>query len=138
MAIFIEVDSHNRIVFSRVDGVLDFAACKEHMTRLRADPTFQQTYSQVLDFRNVDRLELSPDEVRILAKQTVFSPTSRRAFLVSTDLQFGLARMFGTHRDINGEGFVGVFRTVDQAADWIGHKPEFVEERLAKLGTTNV
>lgn len=133
MATFIEVDPVNRTVFSRIEGVLDFTACKEHMKRLRADATFQPTFSQVIDFRHADRLELSPDELRTLAQQTVFSPTSRRAFLVSSDSQFGMARMFSTHRDLNGEGFVGVFKTTDEAAAWLGVTTSFIEEKLARL-----
>jgi hypothetical protein len=39
--------------------------------------------------------------------------------VVKDDLQFGLARMFEIHRDLNGEPGIRVFRTLDDALDWI-------------------
>ena len=134
MPTYIDVDPASRTVFSRIEGALDFAACKDHMERLLADSAFQPTFSQVIDFRKADSLALSTVELRTLANHTIFSPTSRRAFLVSTDVQFGMARMFSTHRDLHGERFVGVFRSIDQAAHWIGQTPALVEEKLNQLG----
>jgi len=57
--------------------------------------------------------------VRQFAQRSIFSSRSRRAFVVKDDLQFGLARMFEIHRDLNGETGIRVFRTLDEALDWI-------------------
>jgi hypothetical protein len=38
---------------------------------------------------------------------------------VKNDLQFGLARMFQTYRELNGETGIRAFRTIDEALDWI-------------------
>jgi hypothetical protein len=39
--------------------------------------------------------------------------------LVKDDLQFGLARMFEMHRELRGEAGIRVFRTLDEALDWV-------------------
>ena len=64
-------------------------------------------------------LEVEPEDVRQLAQRNIFSPRSRRAFVVKDDLQFGLARMFEIHRELKGETGIRVFRAFDEAMDWI-------------------
>ena len=90
-----------------------------HMERLSKDPDFDPDFSQVLDFRQITALEIGPEDVRQLAQRNIFSPRSRRAFVVKDDLQFGLARMFEIHRELKGETGIRVFRTFDEAMDWI-------------------
>jgi hypothetical protein len=38
---------------------------------------------------------------------------------VKDDAQFGLARMFEIHRDLKGESGIRVFRSMEQALEWI-------------------
>jgi hypothetical protein len=38
---------------------------------------------------------------------------------VKDDLQFGLARMFEIYRELHGETGIRVFRTLDEALDWV-------------------
>jgi hypothetical protein len=62
---------------------------------------------------------LTGEDVRELASKTVFSPQSRRAFLVSGDLAFGLARMFEILRDAKGEFGIRVFREKEDTLNWV-------------------
>ena len=56
-------------------------------------PDFDRSFSQLLDVTHVTGVELSAaEDVRTLARKTIFSPYSRRAILVTSDLKFGLAR----------------------------------------------
>jgi hypothetical protein len=73
----------------------------------------------VLDFTRINLVEVEPEDVRQLAQRNIFSPRSRRAFVVKDDLQFGLARMFEIHRELKGETGIRVFRAFDEAMDWI-------------------
>jgi len=75
----------------------------EHQKQLQKDPDFEPSFSQLLDFTNVTDVELSSEEIRRLAQKTIFSANSRRAFLVNSDLKFGLARMFAELRETFGE-----------------------------------
>ena len=86
------------------------------------DPDFSPEFSQLMDFTHVTGVALSAENIRTLAKATVFSMKSRRAILVDTDLKFGLARMFETFRDFHGEKGIRVFRNPDDALAWVlGH-----------------
>jgi hypothetical protein len=113
------IDKERRLVMSSGAGVLTREDILGHMDRLLNDLDFDPDFSQLTDFTHVSALEIEPEDVRQLAQRNVFSPRSRRAFVVKDDLQYGLARMFQIHRELNGEGGIRVFRTFDEAMDWI-------------------
>lgn len=100
-------------------GVLTKEDTWGHMDRLLKDPYFDPEFSQVLDFTQIAGLDIDSEDLRQFAQRNVFSPRSRRAFVVRDDLQFGLARMFQIHREPTGETGIRVFRTFDEALDWI-------------------
>ena len=119
MSAFYKIDKQRKLVLSSGTGVLTKEDILGHMDRLSKDPDFDPNFSQVSDFTQITVLEIEPEDVRQLAQRNVFSPHSRRAFVVKDDLQFGLARMFEIHRELNGETGIRVFRTFDEAMDWI-------------------
>ena len=119
MSAFYKIDKERKLVLSSGTGVLTKEDILGHMDRLSKDPDFDPNFSQVSDFTQITVLEIGPEDVRQLAQRNVFSPRSRRAFVVKDDLQFGLARMFEIHRDLSGETGIRVFRTFDEAMDWI-------------------
>jgi hypothetical protein len=51
--------------------------------------------------------------------RNIFSPESRRAIVVKNDVQFGLARLFETHRELAGETGIRVFRNLEEALEWV-------------------
>jgi hypothetical protein len=116
---FYKIDKERRVVLSSGAGVLNRADIQGHMDRLSSDPDFDPNYSQILDFTHLAGVDIGPEDVRQFAQRNIFSPQSRRAFVVKDDLQFGLARMFEIHRELNGETGIRVFRTIDEALDWV-------------------
>jgi len=90
-----------------------------HMEQLLNDPDFDPKFSQLADFSEVSRFDLTGDDVRELANKTVFSPQSRRAFIARGDLAFGLGRMFETLRDLKGESGICIFREKEDALNWV-------------------
>jgi hypothetical protein len=116
---FYKIDKERRVVLSSGAGVLTRADIQGHMDRLSSDPDFDPNFSQILDFTHLARVDIGPEDVRQFAQRNIFSPQSRRAFVVKDDLQFGLARMFEIHRELNGETGIRVFRTIDDALDWV-------------------
>ncbi len=114
-----KIDKERSLVMTAGTGVLTKEDIQGHMDRLSADPEFDPTFSQLLDFREITAVEFGPEEVRQFAQRKIYSSISRRAFLVTNDLQFGLARMFETYRELNGETGIRVFRTFEEAMDWI-------------------
>lgn len=89
-----------------------------------ADPDFDPRYSQLVDYTHITRIDLTPADVRQLAVRNIFSPDSRRAFLVPNDLAFGLGRMFEILREAAGERGIRIFRSLDEALEWVLSKQE--------------
>lgn len=113
------IDVPRRMVFSHGAGVVGFADFRGHMERLLGHPDFRPEFSQLLDFREVKDVVITTEEIVLLAARNVFSPKSRRAFVVNSDLHFGLVRMFGSHREFAGEQGIRLFREMQPALDWL-------------------
>ena len=114
-----KIDKERRLVMTTVFGVATMADGLAHQEKLRKDPDFDPSFSQLMDYTHVVRFEITAEDVRTLAQQSIFSPHSRRAMLVSGDLAFGLARMFEALRESFGEQGIRVFRNLDDALDWV-------------------
>lgn len=113
-----KIDKERRLVMTTVSGVPTFAEAVEFQNNLKNDPDFDPSFSHLMDFRSVSRVDLTGDEIRALAVANVFSANSRRAFLVNNDVGYGIGRMFGTLREITGDHGARVFRDLDQALEW--------------------
>jgi len=114
-----KIDKERGLVMTIGAGVLTREDIQGHMDRLSADPDFDPSFSQLADFREITEVEIEPEDVRQFAQRIIYSSSSRRAFLVKNDLQFGLARMFEIYRELNGETGIRVFRAFDDAMEWI-------------------
>lgn len=133
-AIF-HIDVQRGVVFSKANGVFSHTDALEHMERLSRHPDFRPAFNQLLDFRQVTSVVLSGEEVRALAQRAIFSESSRRAFVVSSDLQFGLSRMFGIYRELGGEEGIMVFREMNTALGWLGLSAEPDPKLFADVGS---
>lgn len=103
-------------------GVLTQAEVLEQVRQLLADPAVDPVFSQLVDCRQVTELKCTAEEVRQIADADIFSAQSRRAFLVTDDLLYGLARMYEIHRELKGESGIRVFRSFDDAIEWVTAK----------------
>lgn len=119
MPAFYKIDRENRLVMSIASGTITMAEALDHHQKLRSDPDFDPAFSQLLDVSHVTKIELTTEDVRRLAQAAMFSSTSRRAILVSSDTAFGLARMFEILRESAGDTGIEVFRDLDEALDWV-------------------
>jgi hypothetical protein len=114
-----EIDKQRRLVITTGLDPFTTADALAHQQKLLEDPDFNPSFSQIMDFTRIAAFELEAGDVRMLAQRTVFSPESRRAIVVSTNLGYGLSRMFEMHREGFGENGIRVFRDLDEAVDWI-------------------
>jgi len=119
MPAYFKIDKEHRLVLSTVSGVFAMADALAHQGNLRKHPDFDPSFSQLMDFTQVTRIELKEEDVQRLAQASIFSPDSRRAFVTTSDVAFGLARMFEMLRDTMGEKGIRVFRHLDDALDWV-------------------
>ena len=119
MPAYFKIDKERRLVMSTISGVFMLADGLSHQEKLLKDPDFAPSFSQLLDCTHVTKIELVPEDVRRLAQRAIFSSNSRRAILVSSDLAFGLARMFVIFRESLGEKGVRVFHDLEEALYWV-------------------
>lgn len=118
------IDKARRLVMSFGSGVVTKTDIVAHRRKLMSDPDFDPSYSQIMDFSGVTDVDMEPSDIRDLATEHIFSPTSRRAIIAKTTAVYGLARIFEIHRDMRGERGIRVFRDREEAFAWVSGKEE--------------
>jgi hypothetical protein len=117
------IDKDKKLVVTTATEIVTAADFEEHQNRLINDPDFDSSFSQLADLSEVTQLELDSGTIARLSHRNMFSPLSRRAFVVADSLGHGLIRMFSTYRDINGGGEnIQIFRDRNQALRWLGQE----------------
>jgi hypothetical protein len=114
------IDADARVVFTVAIEEFTLADAVGHMDRLQADPHYTPTLSQIGDFRDVTRVDVSGFDVRTLAKRTLFDRDARRVLVIRKAIAYGLARMFTTLREMRGDTSLKIVRDLGEAADWVG------------------
>ena len=127
------IDTDLGVVFSCGSGALSYADTVGHMNRLTSDARFRPDFRQIMDFREATPVQITSAEILELAEREVFGPCSRRAFVVASDLQFGLCRMFGLHREARGEPTIRIFRDMPEAIAWIEVPAEAAQQAFDAL-----
>lgn len=111
-----------RLVHVRGRGVLTAEAVIQHLEALAADPHYVAPMRKLIDYRNVDMSGFDFNAVRRVAAAKealeVRFQGERNAFIVGSDLTFGLSRQ---HQSLmnDTEVQVGVFRNFEDAAQWL-------------------
>ena len=118
------VHSQLSVVVSRGSGVFTHADFLDHMARVGADPQFHPDLNHIVDCRPITKMDLTQKQIMDLAGRSIFSARSRRAFVVSSDLQYGLTRMFAAYREIKAGQEVMVFQDLPAALAWLGLPPD--------------
>jgi hypothetical protein len=127
------VDASQGTVFSKATGTFSFDDAVDHMERLLRHPDFRPQFNQLADYREATEIKLSASEVEQLARTQVFSAEAKRAFVVSSTVQFGLARMFEIYRESRGERGIAVFAKMPEALAWLNLAQEPDRERFSQL-----
>lgn len=112
-----------RLVYSIGWGVLTGADVAEHALALRSDDRFDAGFSQLLDFRRTTDIDVTVEDIRRNVSIVPFGPDARRAFLVSDDFAFGMARMYQSHAEpLRGQ--ILVARDLEEAWEWLRVPPD--------------
>lgn len=109
----------SRFVYSRAWGVLTETVLFAHSHMLARDPRFQSSFAQLSDLREVTDVAFSSAIVRDVAASSPFGAGARRALVVSSNLIFGMARMYEVLRE-NAADELMVFRDAPAALFWLG------------------
>jgi hypothetical protein len=119
------IDVNRRLVISGGTGTFRYRDFLEHMEKLALDPRFKPEFDHVVDCRKFEQLDLTAGQVENMGGRSVFAATSRRAVVVSSDLQFGLGRMFAAFREANFGQVTMVFKDLREALVWLGLSPNY-------------
>jgi hypothetical protein len=87
-------------------------------------------YSAITDLSQVERFPIPAKTIRSLAASAPAVAAGRpRVIVAKQDIAFGLSRMFDLSRD-SMDGQLRVVRSLDEAYDLLGVKPEDFSQRL--------
>jgi len=119
MPITRSLDSAAAVLRTTVTGQISFHDVKRHLGAVRDLNAFR--YPELIDARGVDRAMLSPRELLALALDVHDAlgdtPTARRAVVVDSDANFGVARVFSSL--VAGRIRLGVFDDPAAAEEWL-------------------
>ena len=128
MAITYQIDRAAGIVFTTSAGDITLDDIAEHCRRLRSDTAFSPLFSELLDYTGTSPA-LSLEEMRHVADSLdPYSGEARRAIVASSDLNYGVARMFGA---VLAGDTVAVFRSMDEALAWLRPDATAAEHRTS-------
>ena len=113
------IDSEHGLVVSWGTGVFGHADYLEHMERLGREAGFKPELNHLVDCRGFDAFNLTAGQLQDLGQRSIFAANSRRAFVVASQLQYGLSRMFASYREVRSGQTTMVFRTVPEALRWL-------------------
>lgn len=103
------------------EGRVTFEEVKTHPDRLLKDPDFDPEFNQLIDARGIIGMSASPDQVRMIAQRPLFSPKSRRAFIVTAAFTYGMARMLQTYNEMSvASSPMSIFGDRVSALKWLG------------------
>ena len=118
MPISYDIDKKQRLVTSRLSGVVTNEDVDNHNRTLRADPDFDPSYRQLIDLSGITEIRVTTPKVTATAQDQYFAPGTRRAFFAPADAAYGLARMFATRAEAGGQT-IEVFRDRKKAEEWL-------------------
>jgi hypothetical protein len=113
------IDAERRLVRSRVWGVVTEIEARASTAALTDDPSFDPTFAQLADIREVSRVDVSASTIRDLAVMRLFDPQARRALVVKSDLQRGIGHMTTAYADLGNQQIV-MFDNMADAETWLG------------------
>jgi len=120
MEIFRTIDPDLPFVYTTITGNITLAEIRADMAWLATEPQYRPDMPGIVDMRKAT-VKLSTDEVRQLADEIQRNPKAvtrtRRALLVSSELAFGIYRMFAAFAE-GGPTEYRVFRDERAAKDW--------------------
>jgi hypothetical protein len=112
------IDPKQRLVTTRLWGVVTDDEVRDHNQRLRADPAFNPGYRQLTDMTTLTEVSVSTRMIDETSADQFFNPGTRRAFVATTDAVFGMARKFALQAEAAGQT-IHVFRDLREAEEWL-------------------
>lgn len=115
------IHKKQRLVITKVWDCVTFPEIRAHQEQFVSDPDFDPAFDLLIDATGITALDITTDEAKTIARQGLFSSTSRRAFLASSPAIFGMGRLLGAyHAMATKRDQVRVFYDRALALKWLG------------------
>jgi hypothetical protein len=95
------IDLARSLVLSRGWDIVTDRELLAHVRALTIDPRFVRNLHQLADLRDVADVEVTAATIREMASLNPYGDGSRRAVVVTSDVLFGMARMYQMNRLTN-------------------------------------
>jgi hypothetical protein len=125
MALKYKIIKRKKTVYVIGNGDITFSELMRHIDELAQDPDYKAPMKKLVDYRNIESLDLSMSESEIFAQKKaeldcIF--TGERCAIVTTlDSSFGMARVHDTLIGLkNPDIDTMVFRDFTKAQKWLG------------------
>ena len=120
MSVQFTIDASQKLVIRKFSGEISDADILENPRRVQADPQFDPSFSEVVDFSGVTGGDVSTSAIQELARQkSIFNLASKRVVIAPQPLLYGLTRMF----EVYAEGTkpnIKLVHTFDEAREFLG------------------
>ncbi len=119
-----QVDVNRRLVTVKFGTRVSADEIFAYASELRSHPEFQPTFSEIVDLRETEELDLQANDfLRLADNIDPFSAHAKRAFVVRTRVQNHAARM---HKVLRPHNEIAIFESVEDAETWIGSQPQLL------------
>ena len=120
MSFQFKIDSALGSVITTFSGTLANKDVGQLKDKISEDPEFNPAFNHLVDLRKVTDIQLSSGNIQAMASARIFKSTSKTAFIVDGDLQYGVSRIFKAWRD--NDSTMEVFRSIDDGVVWLTGK----------------
>ena len=111
------VNDEKRVIIVKLGKKVTAEDIRRYVVQLQAHPSFQPSFSEIVDLRAVEELDLQANDFLKLADEIdPFSPGAKRAFVVRNAVQAHAARM---HKALRTQAKIRVFHSLQEAERWI-------------------
>jgi len=121
VSLSVTVDVARGLIVTCASGVLTFEDVVSARAQAQANPNFDARYNDLFDLREVTEIRITGAEMARIAATSVLAPGVCRAFVVTTQVQYGMARMFSGLAEPHDQN-VFVFRDLAVAEAWLSSR----------------
>jgi len=112
-----------RLVYTTFSGVVTLDDVVRLIAALRADPSFNSEFAEIVDLGSASDVRLGYEEFKRLEELDPFSDGSKRAFVMPTNpAVYGVTRMYQLIQ--NDDPTIKIFRTEQEAREWVKNARE--------------
>ncbi|NNL76759.1 MAG: hypothetical protein HKO68_10535 [Desulfobacterales bacterium] len=117
----LKIDVENNVVYIKLSGLLSKKVILGAFDLTVSDKRYKKGMGRLWDFRGADLSSLDSEAITAMAQYSLKFPPGindvKVAFVTSTELEYGLSRMF--ENSSAAKTPIRVFRAMDPAEKWI-------------------